>query len=207
LDNKLIAQAYSRTDGFDGEVFAMTWDGAYKKAAALKLPRGVNIYDFVLLRNAGADNRVLAYDESGFLNAYDSNGMKIWQSKTGSGGFLKTFRKSGPATMIDRGNWSVKDRLLMRDKNIFTVKRNPFIELIKGIGYKNSQIQTVTWDGLSVNESTYIDKVSGTIYDYGISGNRFIILATPPLGIRPGNILKGENPVRTGLYIYNMTGM
>jgi hypothetical protein len=39
MGNGLIAQAYSRGNGFVGDVFSVIWEGGYKKGDPLKLPR------------------------------------------------------------------------------------------------------------------------------------------------------------------------
>ncbi len=93
LGDRLIAQEYSRSEGFSGDVFEIVWDGGYKKGKPLKLPKGVNIYDFVSFEDPQKGRLLLAYDEGGFLNVYNENNIRIWRSKTGTGGFLRTFKK------------------------------------------------------------------------------------------------------------------
>ena len=217
LGDRLIAQEYSHAEGFSGDVFEIVWDGGYKKGKPLKLPKGVNIYDFVYLEDPQKGRLLLAYDGGGFLNVYNENNIRVWRSKTGTGGFLKTFKKEAPAgtietemldtTMIGRGEWSVKDRLLMKNKEVLLVDRTPLLEMIKGLGYKSSRIQSLWWNGLSIEESALVDNVSGTIFDYAVEGQKILFLASPLLGIKPGNILKGENPMRTELYIYTVKGI
>ena len=218
LGDRLIAQEYSRSEGFSGDVFEIVWDGGYKKGKTLKLPKGVNIYDFVFFEDPQKGRLLLAYDEGGFLNVYNENNIRVWRSKTGTGGFLRTFKRDRTSkreasttmidtTMIDRGEWSVKDRLFLRNKDIFLVDRTPLLDMIKGLGYKRSRIQSLWWNGLSMEESVLVDNVSGTIFDYAVQGQKILFLASPMFGIKPGNILKGENPLRTELYIYNVKGI
>jgi hypothetical protein len=219
LGDRLIAQEHSRSEGFSGDVFEIVWDGGYKKGKTLKLPKGVNIYDFVYIEDPQKGRLLLAYDEGGFLNVYNENNIRVWRSKTGTGGFLRTFKREREAptteidaamldtTMIGRGEWSVKDRLLLRNKDILMVDRTPLLEMIKGLGYKRSRIQSLWWNGLSMEESVLVDNISGTIFDYAVAGQKILLLASPMFGIKPGNILKGENPLRTELYIYNAKGI
>jgi len=218
LGDRLIAQEYSRSEGFSGDVFEIVWDGEYKKGKSLKLPRGVNIYDFVFFEDPQKGRLLLAYDEGGFLNVYNENNIRVWRSKTGTGGFLRTFKKDRTftreasttmidTTMIDRGEWSVKDRLFLRNKDILLVDRTPLLEMMKGLGYKKSRIQSLWWNGLSMEESVLVDNVGGTIFDYAVAGQKILFLASPIFGIKPGNILKGENPLRTELYIYTVKGI
>jgi hypothetical protein len=222
IGNRLIAQDYSSTLGFDGAVFYIVWEGEYKHGDELELPKGINIYDFVYADDPQAGKVILAYDENGFLNLYDSHGLKLWRSESNTGGFLTEFKKSySPARstqvktdmeafvdsseeMIDRGEWAIKDRLFIINNEILFVLRNPLLESMKLIGYKNSQIKNLWWNGLSMEEGVFIDNVSGTILDYTVAGSKVIVLASPMFGIKPGNILEGENPFTTTLYIYSL---
>ncbi len=207
IGGKLFAQQYARSSGFAGEVFSLLWDGKLKKAESLKLPAGVNIYDFVFFEDPKLGGLVLAYDEKGHLAVYDKNGMTLWRSKTDAGNFLSTFRKDSPTVMADQGEWSVKDRLLFRDRDVLYVKRIPFLDMIKGLGYKESQLLSLQWNGSSMEESTVIDSVDGTILDYGVTNENILVLASPLFGIRAGNILKGENPVKRELCVYPLKGL
>ncbi len=202
IENRLIAQAYSHADGFDGDVFDIVWEGEYKKGSEVKLPKGVNIYDFICFNDPQMGRLIIAYSEEGFLNLYDSRGIRIWRSKTNTGGFLTTFKKSAPSIMVDRGEWAIKDRLSLRDKKVLFIKRIPLLEVLTGLGYKSSQIKTLWWNGLSMEEGTLIDNINGSILDYTPVGDKIIVLTSPLFGIKAGNILKGENPLKTTLYIY-----
>ena len=222
IGNRLIAQDYSSTLGFDGAVFYIVWEGEYKHGDELDLPKGINIYDFAYADDPQAGKVILAYDENGFLNLYDSHGLKLWRSESSTGGFLTSFKKSYSPTrspevktnmeafvdsseeMIDRGEWSIKDRLFIINNEVLFVLRNPLLKSMKLIGYKNSQIKNIWWNGLTMEEGTFIDKISGTILDYSVAGSQVIVLASPMFGIKAGNILEGENPFTTTLYIYSL---
>jgi hypothetical protein len=204
IGNRLIAQAYSRTEGFEGAVFDIVWEGEYKKGKEIKLPKGVNIYDFIYLDDPQMGRLTIAYDEKGFIDVYDSKNVRVWRNKTNTGGFLTTFKKASPSIMVDRGDWAIKDRLFLRNSEVLFVKRSPFLEVIRGLGYKSSQIKTLWWNGLSMEESLLIDNIKGSILDYAVAGDKVIVLVSPMFGIKAGNILKGENPLKTMLYIYPM---
>lgn len=206
IENRLIAQAYSHADGFEGAVFDLVWEGEYKKGSEVKLPKGVNIYDFIYFDDPQMGRLIIAYSEEGFLNLYDSKGIRIWRSKTNTGGFLATFKKSAPSMMVDSGEWAIKDRLSLRNKKALFVKRIPLLEVVKGLGYKSSQIKTLWWNGLSMEEGTLLDNINGSILDYTTAADKIIVLASPLFGIKAGNILKGENPLKTTLYIYSIKG-
>ncbi|HMK48924.1 MAG TPA: VCBS repeat-containing protein, partial [Thermodesulfovibrionales bacterium] len=202
LDKGLIWQAYSRADGYDGPVFPVSLDGTYKKGDALKLPAGVNIYDFVYLDDVNRGKLTVAYDDANYLNIYDSTGLKLWRSKTRTGGFLTSFPRSSPQIGSDRGDWTVKDRLLMNGPQILSVERTPLLKMVKGLGYRDSRIREYRWNGLSAEDSVLIDDISGPVFDYAVSGDTIIVLTGPLFGIKASNIMKGENPMKTELYIY-----
>jgi hypothetical protein len=206
IGNRLIAQAYSSSEGFDGPVFEIVWKGEYKKGKEIKLPKGVNIYDFIYLDDPRMGRLTVAYDEKGFINVYDDKNTRVWRSKTNTGGFLSTFEKASSSIMIDRGEWAVKDRLFLLNNEVLFIKRSPLLEMIKGLGYKSSKIETLWWNGLSMEEGVLIDNVKGSILDYAVAGDKAIVLVSPMFGIKAGNILKGENPLKTMLYVYPIKG-
>ncbi|MEW6419447.1 MAG: hypothetical protein AB1480_15260 [Nitrospirota bacterium] len=206
IENGLIAQAYSRAEGFEGDVFTIVWKGEYKKGGTVKLPKNVSIYDFIYIDDPRTGRLVLAYDEKGFLNLYDNNGIVLWRSKDNTGGFLSTFKKSAPSILVERGEWAIKDRLFLRNREILLVERVPLLKMVKGLGYSSSQIKNLWWNGLSMEEGVLIDNIKGTVLDYALAGDKIIILISPMFGIKPGNILKGESPLKTVLYIYSIKG-
>jgi hypothetical protein len=206
MGNRLIAQAYPTSEGFEGAVFEIVWEGEYKKGKEIKLPKGVNIYDFIYLDDPRMGRLTVAYDEKGFINVYDNKNTRIWRSKTNTGGFLTTFEKASSSIMVDRGEWAVKDRLFLLNNEVLFIKRSPILEMIKGLGYKSSKIETLWWNGLSMEEGVLIDNVKGSILDYAVAGDKAIVLVSPMFGIKAGNILKGENPLKTTLYIYPIKG-
>jgi len=204
----LIAQKFDSAEGFGGPVFRMLYaSGEVKAGDELRLPKGVNIYDFVYVDDSGTARNVLAYDDSGYLNLYNEMGLKIWRSNDNYGGTLTTFKKAAPSVMVDRGVWSIKDRLFVRNRNSFAVKRIPLASVAKGLGYKSSQVKTLLWTGFSMEESTLVEGISGAIQDYAFAGDRLIVLSKPLFGIKFKNIIKGESPLGSMLYIYSLKGM
>jgi hypothetical protein len=205
VGEQLLAQAYSEGEGFTGNVFSIIWEEGYKKGTPINLPKGVNLYDFLYIDDPQMGRLIFAYDDDGFFNLYDKD-MRLWKSKTNAGGFLTTFKKSSPNLPIDRGEWSVKDRLFLKNREVLVVKRIPLIEMVRGIGYKKSQLKNLWWNGLSMEEGVLIDNIKGSVLDYAVSGDKVLVLVSPTLGlgIKPENILKGENPLGSKLYIYSM---
>ncbi len=203
----LVGQYYDEGEGFGGRVFKMdTASGGFTKGDALKLPAGVNIYDFTYMTGPDGAQYTLAYDSTGHLNLYNDDGLRVWQSKEGYQGFRQTFTKKAPTVMVDRGEWSVKDRLFMRSRESFVVKRIPLTDMARGLGFKGSQIKTVWWTGLSMEENVLIDGISGGVMDYTFMQDKLVVLSNPLFGFKPKNILKGESPMGSMLYIYSLKG-
>lgn len=203
----LIGQHYDEAEGFGGPVFKMNHaSGSFAKGDVVKLPLGVNIYDFTYLAGPDGARYTLAYDNSGYLNLYNNEGLRVWQSKEGYQGFRNTFKKSAPTVMVGRGEWSVKDRLFIRSRESFVVKRIPLANMARGLGYKGSQIKTVWWTGLSMEENVLIDGISGGVMDCTFIQDKLIVLSKPLFGLKPKNILKGESPMGSMLYIYSLKG-
>jgi len=205
IGNELIAQEYEEGEGYKGAVFKVAWDNGYKKGDNVSIPLGVNIYDFIFINDLDGKRLVLAYDDAGYLNLYDE-GIRIWRSRGDYGGFQTTFKRAAPTIMVERGEWAVKDRLFMQNREILVIKRIPLVGMAKGIGYSKSQISSLWWTGVSMEERTIIDDIPGKALDYTIADNRIIILDRPALGIKFKNILKWESPIGTVLYIYPLKG-
>ncbi len=203
----LIGQHYDEAEGFGGRVFRMnSASGGFAKGDAVALPAGVNIYDFVFMTGPDGVRYTLAYDNSGYLNLYNNEGLRVWQSRESYQGFRSTFKKRGPTIMVDKGEWSVKDRLFVRSRESFVVKRIPLSEMARGLGYKGSQIKTVWWTGLSMEEGVLVDGISGGVLDYAFIQDKLIVLSKPLFGLKPKNILKGQSPMGNMLYIYSLKG-
>ncbi len=203
----LIAQKYEEGGGFAGPVFRVGYQsGEMKPGDPIKLPGGVNIYDFVFLEGPEGAKYTLAYDDSGYLNLFNDTGLRVWQSKESYGGFPVSFKKTAPTVMVSRGEWSIKDRLFVRNRESFAVKRIPLASVAKGLGYKSSEIKTLWWTGFSMEENTLVDGISGGVIDFAFYADKLIILSKPLFGLKPKNILKGESPLGSMMYVYSVKG-
>lgn len=207
VDGRLIAQDYNSADGFTGPVYFIDYrDGRFIKGEKLKLPSVVNIYDFTYLSEPDGRKYILAYDEKGYLSLYDERGLRLWISREDSGGFMNTFKKAAPTIMVDRGEWSVKDKLFSFGNKAIFLKRVPLAEMARTLGFKRSEIRALWWTGLSMEEMKIVDNISGGVIDYAISGDRIYVISKPLFGIKAKNILKGENPIGSMLYVYSLKG-
>ncbi|MDH4233048.1 MAG: VCBS repeat-containing protein, partial [Nitrospirota bacterium] len=156
IGTELIAQAYSRSDGFAGDIVALTWDGDYRLGEKIKLPGEVNIFDFAFIEGSDKEKLVFSYDEKGFLNLFDGKGIRVWRSSADTGGFLTTFKKETLNQFADREEWAVKDRIITRNREVLVVQRVPLAEMAKGIGYKSSRLKNYWWNGFSMDEGVLV---------------------------------------------------
>jgi len=206
IGNELIAQAYAYGEGYKGPVFTIVWSDGYKKGSNVSLPKNINIYDFVYINEPDGRRLILAYDDSGYLNLYDDKGDRLWRSKGDYGGFLTTFKSIPPSGLVDSGEWSIKDRLVLQNREVFVIRRIPFVSMAKGLGYGKSQIKSLWWTGVSMEERIIVENIPGNVLDYTLADDRLIVLDRPLFGIKFQNILKGENPLGSVLYIYSLKG-
>ncbi len=205
VEGRVISQGYNKLYGYDGSIFVINhFEGGYKKGDAIKLPDGLNIYDFVFVYAPDGRQGILAWDDRGHLNLYDEKGIRIWISKETFGGFTTTFKKESLSGMIDKGFWSVKDKLIQRGSEIILPIRTPLVAQATGLGYKKSELKTFWWNGVALEERKLLENINGEILDYAISGDKMMVLSKPLFGIRFENILKGKNPIGTMLYIYSL---
>jgi len=203
----LVAQKYDGADGFDGPVFRISYNsGKFTEGEPLSLPKGVGIYDFSFVDGPDGARYLLIYDDAGYLNLYNNERLRVWQSRESFPGFRASFKRAAPTVMVEKGEWSIKDRISLRNRESFVVKRIPVAAVAKGLGYKSSQIKTLWWTGLSMEENTLIDSISGSVMDYALLPDRLVVLSKPLFGFKPKNILKGENPMGSMLYVYSLKG-
>ncbi len=207
IGSGLAAQEYSASEGFKGRVVALKCaSGGCVAGKPLSIPNGVNIYDFIPMRGPSNENLILAYDDQGFLNLYNESGLRVWKSRKNTGGFITTFRKESPGGIVDRGEWAVKDRLIAMKKGVLVVDRKPLSGVAKGLGYMNSSIRSYWWNGFTMEQGEFVDGINGSLLDYALSGDKVVVLASPFMGIKFENILKGEDPFGTTLYVYLVKG-
>lgn len=205
--DKILGQRYSSSTGFEGGVYHVVYaDNTFKIGGKLNLPPNLNIYDFQHVYSPDGRQAIVSWNEDGYLMLSDENGSSIWISKEDFGGFSRSFKKMSLSGLFEKGSWSIKDRLILKDGEVYAPKRNPLLGLAKGLGYKDSSLKAFWWNGLSVEERSLIDDIGGEIADYFLSEDRILILSKPLLGIKAKNILKGESPLGVMLYIFVVRG-
>ncbi len=207
LGNELISQEFDPRDGYSGPVSAMKYNGTtLVKDRAIALPQQVNIYDFQMLTAANGAKAVISWDDRGFLNLFDEKGIRIWSSREEFGMNIFTYKREGGSFMSERGNWAVKDRLLAKHSEVLAPKRKAFLGYVKGLGNAATEIRSYWWNGISLDERVFVEEINGEIFDYALSGDRIYVIARPMFGINFKNVLKGESPFGSLLYVFSTKG-
>ncbi len=205
--NKILGQKYSPSEGYSGNVFIIAYiENSFIKTGNFKLPLNLNLYDFQYVYSPDGRQAILSWDENGYLRLSDESGAVQWMSKEDFGGFSTSFAKESLSGMFDKGRWSIKDRLILKDGEVYAPKRKPIFGKAKGLGFKESAIKAFWWNGFTVEEREFIDDIGGEIIDYAVTEDRIMVLSKPLLGIKAKNILKGESPLGIMLYIFSTKG-
>lgn len=206
IDGKLYAQKVSMGQGYKGSVRGVTLEGGrIVWGGKLALPKGVNIFDFSMMRYGG-QTFTIAYDNRGFIKVYNKDGLAVWKSPGGFGGFPESFKKKSDSLVAEGGRWYIKDNIKVMGRDALLISRKPIISMVKGLGYKSSRIVVLRWNGTSMKELVLGAKIGGTIMDFAASHNRLMILASPLFGLNLAKILQGESPLTTHLYMYPLEG-
>ncbi|MBF0318386.1 MAG: VCBS repeat-containing protein [Nitrospirae bacterium] len=210
-NKKLLFQGYASREGQSGDVKYIVWDSSsFKEEGQLKLPKGINLYDFVNLEapaddsNNKPDSAMLYYDSANHLVVRDAAGTRIWRSKGHMGGFTKEYRIPGPTINMEGSTWHISDKMYAFHKKGIAVRRIPFALTTVSLGYKKSYIMSYWYNGISVEENTLVGGIPGSVLDYTIYKDRIYVLSRPILGLNLSGMLKGENPLVTNLYIYKL---
>ncbi|MDX9713915.1 MAG: hypothetical protein RBT37_00645 [Dissulfurispiraceae bacterium] len=207
INGKMAVQPYSTTDGYDGDVRYLNFsNGAFSKGEKIKLPENVNIYDFQFVRASDNKSGLFAWDDAGLLHLYNENNIRTWVSEDDFGGFTVKFAKERTNAFVDRGYWSVKDRLLSSGPEVLVPKRKPVLGMARGLGYNSSGIRSMWWNGFSVENRQLLEEIDGDMLDYAIIGDRIYTINKSSFGIKPALILKGESPFANMLYIFSLKG-
>ncbi|NLI30744.1 MAG: VCBS repeat-containing protein [Nitrospiraceae bacterium] len=203
----LMAQEFDPRKGYSGPIYTMEYmNGQYRRGAQLPVPPGLNIFDFQILTASNGTRAFISWDEDGFLQLFNEKGVRLWMSRQDYGGATEKFKLDAPTIMLESGKWSVKSRIVSRYSEVLAVKRKPLFSYVKGIGYSGSEIRSFWWNGINLEERIFVEEVSGELLDFYLAGDRIYAIAKPLLGVNWKNILKGENPFGSTLYVFSTKG-
>lgn len=207
IGDNLIGQDYSKREGFENKIFEYkVKDGRLVKGDQFPLPNDANLYDFSPIESPDGKKALLTINDKGILIVYSYRGIILWQSAEDFGGFSQTYKKLSNIELLDRGQWSIKDRLIPKAGGVLIPKRNPIFGPAKGLGNKSTDIILLWYNGITVEQNKIIENIDGDLLDYNISNDRLIVLLKPPMGIKTSNLLKAENPFVNTIKILNLKG-
>ena len=139
IESGIIAQSFSAGEGFEGKMYAIDYaDGHFKNGAEVKLPQGVNIYDFQYVYAPDGRRALFAWGDNGVLNFYNDKGIRTWVSKEDFGGFADAYKKESGNLMIEKGSWTLKDRLVAFNAEVLAPKRKAMLNFARSIGYSSA---------------------------------------------------------------------
>ena len=197
-DGRLIAQSYSPTNGFDGEIYyIMPQSSSFQKTDILKLPVKANIYDFYVFGDT-----IFKWDEHGCLVVYNNKGVPLWRSQE-SMGFGQEYEKQSGIPALSLGKWKIHTKIKPLGNGIIVINKKPLLGLVNVslLGYKSSKLQLIQWSGIGIEQTDITEEMSGEILDYSVASDRLLVLVKPPFGMSPKRLLMGESPFETILHI------
>jgi len=213
LDGGLYVQDYDKTGGYRGVVrkLSRTAEGWSDdpRGETLRLPEGVNIYDFIFF-DAGPDLRdLLAQDSTGNLVLYNgASGEKLWRSEDSYGGALRHFKKQSLASLAgeEPALWRVNDRMLSRGSQVFAIYKVPLSLKAPGLGFSVSGVVRLTNPGPETKEEAFVRGIPSAAVGMAISHERLYVLRDT-YSVNLMNIFKGRKIFISRILIYPLEGM
>ncbi len=204
LDGKLLWQAFSPYDGYIGKVREIIYNkGTFENDESLDLPPDLNIYNFVMIHSK--EGELYFYvDKYNHLVLLNNEGLPVWRSEKDLGGFVKKFNKKQYIEMVERGQWVVPDRMIVRGRSVIVPARTPIAKKAQTLGYKESEIRTYTISGSTVDEISLINDINGNLIDFSVFGDKIAFVDKPPFGFVAKNLLRGKNPFVIYLQIFSI---
>lgn len=206
-NGRLLMQGFNPDEIFAGSVYEGIWrNGEYITGEPLKLPDGINIYDFTFVDWKGnGDIYLISFDDDGYLRLY-KGGELIWGGKSSYGRPYLTFEVQTHSVVNPVKKWSIKNRLVPirteRGQEIIVVKRNPLVSRIPGLGYSDADVYAIWWNGEIMEERLIVDELAGAITDYYLEGNELFLIARGGIFSFLRKAVKGDFSKGSRLYYY-----
>jgi len=206
IRGNIYGQEEAAGGGYGGRVFLMEWTGeGLTRSADMSLPEGVNIYSFNVIRGPGGEEHIIAYDGSGHITLYGPGGRLLWRSPEEYGGIAKSFDVKTALDFPSPEKWHVGDRIVAKGGSAIALKRARRSGGIRGLGYSESLLIGLAVADGTLRESVILSDLSGSVYDYAVSGGRLFVLAGS-YRVNPLNILKGRGIFTSKLQVYALNG-
>jgi len=201
--SSLYYQRFSATEGFSDGVWEMKErNGAgFERGERLVLPPGVDIYGFMPV-SVGGESGYMITDNAGYLNLFNSEGVRVWRSAERVAWFVREYEIPASVTMMDSRKWNIKERIIGYRGRFFMIKRKPFVESARGLGFSSAGITAFRVKGIMLEEETVVDDIGGTMLDFAIINEKMVVLVRPFLGMKFSNIFQGRNPFKRNIYVF-----
>ena len=204
LNGRLLWQGFSPYDGYIGKVREINYkNGVFENGKDLNLPPGLNIYNFVKVPS-GEGELYFYVDKYDHLVLLNTEGLPVWRSEKDLGGFVKRFQKKKYIEMVERGQWFVPDRMIVKGRSVIVPARTPLARKAQTLGYKESEIRVYTVSGTQVDEVTLITDIDGKLIDFSLFDEKIAFINKPPFGLVPKNLLRGKSPFVIYLQIFSV---
>jgi len=108
--------------------------------------------------------------------------------------------------MIEKGSWTLKDRLVAYNAEVLALSAKPCSTSLGASAIPPLSSGAFWWNGISVEETSFLEEIGGNILDYTVIGDRLLVLVKPYLLSNAMDLLKGHNPMGITLYIFSTKG-
>lgn len=204
MGNTLYHQSYTVYDGYSGAVSALSSWTDVGGGRPLRLPEGVNIYDFYPVAING-EGGYFVIDGQWHMGLVSPAGEYLWRSDNKLGGFLRQYERPSAAGLVGRGSWVVKDRVTSYGGGLLIVDRKALAKRVEGLGFVSGSILEVSLRGTQAEVSTVLADVSGTVLDFTVLGDKLVVLVRPTLAVKAKNIFKGKSPFKRDIYVFPLS--
>jgi len=97
---------------------------------------------------------------------YNDKGIRTWVSKEDFGGFADAYKKESGNLMIEKGSWTLKDRLVAYNAEVLAPKRQSMLNFARSIGYSSAELRSFWWNGSRLKRRAFSRKLEETSLTY-----------------------------------------
>lgn len=181
----LLGQKKYGSEPFDSQIVILSWkDGKYIPVEKLKLPEGLNVFNFALLESNkdGSREEIMYLNSFKRLTVISEKGKPKFSSSTPYGGTINLLPKP-PESKPPGGDYDEKDRVFIPSRLVVTSVSNPgkkeiivnrnkgslFNFLARYQAYTSGEIYSLSWDGGTLRENWKTPVINDYISNYGVA--------------------------------------
>lgn len=173
----LFGQSYSQTGGYKGAVFVVKAEGFGPFAEAPAIPKGMDIYDFAVIRDSSGAPYILAYITGNRIALFGKTGKDIWVSPRDFGGAANVFTPEQKSPLVEPSPWEIKYKIYVSGQTAILVKRVPRSALVPGLGFQDDLLTSLALGDGTLQEAQIISGIKGDILDFAVTDKNIIILS------------------------------